>query len=96
MPIPTQISSGPYVVAAVSPQRSSRARCCCLLFLPGAFGVTTRVYIKAHEFFPAINVVAGSIMCADQSSYTELISTMVELQEEMDAAGHGVSNTPYC
>ncbi|KAI1266333.1 FAD-binding domain-containing protein [Xylariaceae sp. FL1019] len=54
----------------------------------GAFGVTTRVWIKAHPAYSAVNVVAGGVGCSTRAAYEELITNLVDAQEELRDLGH--------
>lgn len=53
--------------------------------------MTTRVYIKAHDYYPAINAVVGQVACEDNASFRELVSTMVDMQISVREKGQAVS-----
>ncbi|KAI0141762.1 FAD-binding domain-containing protein [Xylariaceae sp. FL1272] len=54
----------------------------------GAFGVTTRVWIKAHPALSAVNIVAGGVGCNSRAAYEELITNLVDAQEHLRDLGH--------
>jgi len=57
----------------------------------GAFGVTTRIWLKAYPALPAINTVAGQVGCKDFESYSRLIGSLVDSQISLRDLGHYVS-----
>ncbi|KAI0813096.1 FAD-binding domain-containing protein [Xylaria sp. FL0064] len=54
----------------------------------GAFGVTTRIWMKSYPALPAINTVAGSVGCKDFESYSNLISSVVDNTTALRDLGH--------
>ncbi|KAJ3577462.1 hypothetical protein NPX13_g3103 [Xylaria arbuscula] len=54
----------------------------------GAFGVTTRIWLKSHPALPAINTVAGAIGCQDYESYSRLIQNWVDNAVALRDSGH--------
>ncbi|RWA11321.1 hypothetical protein EKO27_g3777 [Xylaria grammica] len=54
----------------------------------GAFGVVTRIWLKAYPALPAINTVAGNVGCKDYESYGRLISNLVDNTVALRDLGH--------
>ncbi|KND88978.1 hypothetical protein TOPH_06479 [Tolypocladium ophioglossoides CBS 100239] len=55
----------------------------------GTFAVVTRAYIKTYPAFKTVNTVSGQVVCQNASSYSEMISVMVDLQ----VAARGANQT---
>ncbi|TGJ79970.1 hypothetical protein E0Z10_g8794 [Xylaria hypoxylon] len=54
----------------------------------GAFGVTTRIWLKSYPALPAVNTVSGSVGCKDYESYSRLISNFVDNTVALCDLGH--------
>ncbi|CAJ2499890.1 Uu.00g027430.m01.CDS01 [Anthostomella pinea] len=54
----------------------------------GTFGVTTRVWIKTYPALAAVNVVAGAIGCESRASYEQLITNLIDAQQQLRDLGH--------
>ncbi|KAI1310653.1 FAD-binding domain-containing protein [Xylaria venustula] len=54
----------------------------------GAFGVTTRIWLKSYPALPAINTVAGTVSCQDFESYGRLIGSVVDNATALRDLGH--------
>lgn len=62
------------------------------LIRTGAFGVTTRIWLKSYPALPAINTVAGAVGCQDFESYSRLIKSVVDNTVALRDNGHFVSS----
>lgn len=88
--IPTY--SGRCVVEVVSKELiMNHTRFHYLLIYLGAFGVVTRVWIKAYPPLAAVNTVAGAVTCQDLDAYGRLISNVVDNSVALRDVGHYVS-----
>ncbi|KAI8950396.1 FAD-binding domain-containing protein [Xylaria longipes] len=54
----------------------------------GAFGVTTRIWLKSYPALAAVNTVAGQVGCEDYESYTRLINSLVDNAMTLRNKGH--------
>ncbi|KAI1741663.1 FAD-binding domain-containing protein [Xylaria scruposa] len=54
----------------------------------GAFGVTTRIWLKSYPALAAVNTVAGQVGCKDYESYTRLINSLVDNAVALRDEGH--------
>ncbi|KAI1817328.1 FAD-binding domain-containing protein [Poronia punctata] len=54
----------------------------------GVFGVTTRIWLKAHPALAAVNTVGGQVGCEDTEAYGRLINSLVDNQVSLRDLGH--------
>ncbi|GAP91265.1 putative FAD-binding domain-containing protein [Rosellinia necatrix] len=54
----------------------------------GAFGVTTRIWLKSYPALAAVNTVAGEVTCKDLDSYAKLINNVVDNSVALRDLGH--------
>ncbi|KAI0459092.1 FAD-binding domain-containing protein [Xylaria acuta] len=54
----------------------------------GAFGITTRIWLKSYPALAAVNTVAGQVGCKDYESYTRLINSLVDNAVALRDDGH--------